>query len=408
MKGKQVVKNTGMLYLMNLTKLALPLITLPYLTRVLTVNSYGIVTFVKATMTYFQLFIDFGFILSATKDVVQAKGNKSKISGIVSDVMWGKLILTVVSLFSLFAMIIVVPILRENIEFVLLSFIPIGLSTFLFDFLFRGIEKMEVITYRFILMKGISTVLTFFCVKNNSDLLWIPILDILGTLIAIIWIFSSMRRMEIHIQKSKYYNIKMRLSESGTYFISTVATTAFGVLITFLVGILMKRSDIALWSIVLQLVNAVQALYTPIDDGIYPQMVKSKSFQLIKNVLMIFMPIVILGCLIVYFGSDLILLLVGGPQYTSAAPLLRAMIPVLFLSFPSMLFGWPVLGAIGRVKETTYTTVTATFVQIILLIVLIIFNQFTLVNLAISRGFTELVLLVTRLHFFRIYKSSFK
>ena len=54
-----------MLYIMNIAKLVFPLITLPYLTRVLSVDCYGVVSYVKATMVYAQLVVDFGFMLSA-------------------------------------------------------------------------------------------------------------------------------------------------------------------------------------------------------------------------------------------------------------------------------------------------------------------------------------------------------
>jgi len=60
------------------------------------------------------------------------------------------------------------------------------------------------------------------------------------------------------------------------------------------------------------------------------------------------------------------------------------------------IFGWPVLGAIDRVKETTISTIVATIVQCSGLLLLIILGQFTLINIAILRGFTEFVLLTSR------------
>ncbi len=62
-KGKGIAFNVSMLYIMNIAKLVFPLITLPYLTRVLSVDCYGVVSYVKATMVYAQLVVDFGFML---------------------------------------------------------------------------------------------------------------------------------------------------------------------------------------------------------------------------------------------------------------------------------------------------------------------------------------------------------
>ena len=64
-----------MLYGMSIAKIVFPLLTLPYLTRVLSVESYGVVSYVKAVMQYMQLGVDFGFMLSGTRDIVKAKND---------------------------------------------------------------------------------------------------------------------------------------------------------------------------------------------------------------------------------------------------------------------------------------------------------------------------------------------
>ena len=80
---KILLKNTFSLYIMNVIKLIFPLLTLPYLTRILSKETYGAVTYVKSFITYIQLLIDFGFLLSATKSIVNAKKDKKEIGRIV-------------------------------------------------------------------------------------------------------------------------------------------------------------------------------------------------------------------------------------------------------------------------------------------------------------------------------------
>ena len=60
MKNK-IVKNTMYLYLITAVKMVFPLLTLPYLTRILSVEMYGVVTYAKAYTSYVQLVLDFGF-----------------------------------------------------------------------------------------------------------------------------------------------------------------------------------------------------------------------------------------------------------------------------------------------------------------------------------------------------------
>ncbi|MRG69306.1 oligosaccharide flippase family protein [Lactobacillus reuteri] len=398
-KGK-VVQNTVMLYLMNFAKIALPLITLPYLTRVLSLNNYGTFTYVKTVMIYMQLIIDFGFLFSATKDIVEAGKDKKKIGSITGNVLIAKFILSFFSLLFLIILIIFIPLLRRNILFTLVSFVPVFLTVFLFDFLFRGIEEMQIITFRYILMKGISTGLTFIFVKGNNDLMWIPILDIIGTLVAILWVWRTMNKMGITLSFGTFKEACNKIKISAVYFVSDIVSTAFGALNTLIIGILLSSSDVAFFGLVSQLVAAVQAMYTPIVNGIYPEMVKTKSLGLIKKVLYIFMPLIVIGCLIVFFGAGIVLNIIGGSKYIGAGTVLRLMIPVLFFSFPEMLFSWPVLGVIDKVKETTATTIEATIVQISGLILLIVFNIFTLNSITILRGITEFILFMLRWRIF--------
>lgn len=72
---------------MNIAKMLFPLLTLPYLTRVLSTDCYGSVVYVKSVTTYLQLLVDFGFVLSATKSIFQAREDRARQERIMGDVL---------------------------------------------------------------------------------------------------------------------------------------------------------------------------------------------------------------------------------------------------------------------------------------------------------------------------------
>lgn len=396
-----------MLYLLTVAKMVFPLITLPYLTRVLSVPSYGVVAYVKAVMQYMQLFVDFGFLLSGTKDIALLTSGRKTTNDEISSIFFARIALGITAFFVLFLLLAFIPILRANALFTILSFFVVFLTVFLMDFYFRGIERMEIITIRFVVMKGIATILTFVFVKSDADLLWIPLLDIIGSLVAIIWVWIKLIQMGVRIVPVSFSKSIKKLKESAVYFASDVATTAFNALNTVLIGIFITSSEVAYWSICMQLIGAVQSLYTPITNGIYPQMVKTKDYSLIKKTLIVFMPVVIIGSIATYFLAEYVLLIVGGSKYVVATYLLRLLIPVLLFSFPGMLFGWPTLGAIEKQVETTKTTIISALFQVVLLVVLIATNKFTLISIAIIRCFTELLLFLLRYYYCKKYKTLF-
>jgi PST family polysaccharide transporter len=138
LKNKLVI-NTAMLYIMNIAKLVFPFLTLPYLTRVLSVEGYAMVSYVKSVMQYMQLTVDFGFMLSATTAIVAACGDRKKIGSIVSHTILAKLLLCAAALAVLAGMTASIDLLRQNGMYVFLSFVTVALSAFLVDYLFRGL-----------------------------------------------------------------------------------------------------------------------------------------------------------------------------------------------------------------------------------------------------------------------------
>lgn len=405
MKEKKVIGNTAMLYLMTIAKMVFPLLTLPYLTRVLSEESYGFVSYVKSCMTYIQLIIDFGFILSSVKDIVKANGDKEKIGTITGNTFLAKFMLALLSGVVLVVMCLTIKILQMNILFVILSFFAVATSLFLADFLFRGIEKMQYITIIYVISKGVSVALTFVFVHGDESLLWIPILDILTNVIAVAITLIILKRLKIKIKISNIKDCFLMIKDSFFYFLSSVATTAFSALNTLLIGIFITDlTQVAYWSLCLSMISAIQSLYAPICNGIYPHMIKEKNLGFIHKVLAIFMPVVAVGCVLCFFLAQTALRIIGGEKYVAAYDVFRWMIPILFFSFPAQVYGWPTLGAIGKVKETTLSTVIAAVFQVIGLLVLILSGWFTLINLAVVRGITELILMVIRM--FITYKNK--
>lgn len=396
MKHKNVLKNIIMLYGMSISKIIFPLLTLPYLTRVLSVESYGVVSYVKAVMQYLQIAVDFGFMLSGTKDIVNAKNDHEKLEKEVGDILLARILLAAAAFVALLGMIVVIPLLRTNIGYTLLAFVTVFLSVFLFDYFFQGIEKMQVIALRFATMRGIATAMTFVFVHSDKDVLLVPLLDAVGSLVAVLLVFIELKKENITIHFSGFKAAWKKLRDSFVYFASNMATTAFGALNTLLIGAFLPATEVAYWSVCMQLIGAVQTMYTPIIDGVYPEMIRTKRWDFIKHLLMIFMPIVFAGSAFSIAVAPYVLQIVGGKQYVAATPLFRLLVPVLIFSFPAVVLGWPTLGALNKAAQVTKTTIISAIVQLGGLLGLIVTGRFTVLWIAVFRCITEFVLLVSR------------
>lgn len=400
-------KNTLALYSLNIVRLLFPLLTLPYLTRVLSLDIYGMVTYSKALITYVQLVIDFGFMLSATKKIVNAGDNRERIGMIVGDTLIEKMILVSLTIPVYLLIIYQVPLMTENLFFSILYLVSAVLNVFLFDFLFRGLEQMYGAAVPYVVAKTITTLLTFVLVKGNSSILWIPILEILGNTVAVLVSYYLMLRLQIRLHFSNWKIWKQDLKDSFTYFLSNFATTIFGAFTTVIAGFYLQSRDIAFWGLAMQLLSATKALYNPIANSLYPHMIRTKEIRFIHKINALMSIPIALGILITLLFSEKILLLIGGDQYTSSGVILKGLLPAFVASFYSMLYGWPVLGAIDKQKETTATTIVAAIVQILVIVLAILTNHFTLFMLAISCSLAECVLFFSRYFLYLKYKSFF-
>lgn len=396
------LKNSLNLYMLTLAKFLLPLITLPYLTRVLSVDSYGIIAYIKSLMGYAQLIIDFGYMLSVTREIAEHKkvNDWHKISSIVSTTTFSRIFLCAITL--LLSLIIgkKIPIINDNIIIFVLYYFSIAISLFCFDFLFRGIEKMEILSIRFVLSKIISVIFILLLVKGDNDLILMGFIEIIGSMIAAVFSFIEIKKLNIILIIPKISDCIKNIKNSLIYFLSNFSTTAFSLMITFLIGLYMKPSDVAYWSLALQVVVMIQSFYSPIIESLYPALIREFRTSLIMRTLYFAIPLIIFGCIVIYSYGDLILTVLVGDSYYASYQTLVYLIPLLIISFPAMLFGWPVLGSMGYAKEVTCTTVLASVIQIALLFYLIYSNSFNILFIAITRNVSEFILMISRILIF--------
>ena len=407
-KVKVLVNNTIMMYLLTIAKLVVPLISLPYLTRVLSVDCYGTVSFVKSLISYMQVLVDFGFLLSGTKDIVDIIKNNGNPKQAIGNTLYAQLILSLISAVLMLVCSFSFNIIDGYVIFSMLSVVPVILSVFLFEYVFKAYEKMDKIAIKFIVMKVVSLILTLIFVKNDGDVYLMPIFDILGSLTVVFMTFVQLKKMNIQVD-FKFSKIKqafISLKNSFVYFMSNFATTAFTLLNTLIIGIILTKADVAYWNVTMQLVTAVQAMYAPIINSVFPTMLKEKNLKIIHKIMLIYMPLIFAGCGIILVLGDWAVNLVFGSDYLMSSTLLKWLIPTLIFAFPGMLYGWPCLTAINKPKIATYTTIVSAVVQVLGLLLLSLIGQFNLIGICIIRNITEICLCIPRVII--IYKNKSK
>lgn len=400
---RTLFSNTIMLYIMKLSGYVFPLLTFPYLTRVLDPAGYGLVTYSDSIMTYFMLLVDFGFLLSATRSCALNRDDKAKLSDIGSAATQAKFFLAAGGFLILAVLVLTVDVFREMALFLVLSYLSVFLNAFIPDFLFRGLERMDQITYRFLLSRLIYTASIFVFIHSPSDYLWIPILNMVTNVFIVVWSWMILiRKFDIHPRVVPFKLMWESLRESLPYFFSRIATTAYSSTNVLLLGFYFNTSQLAMFTAPNNLITKGRGMFSPISDSIYPYMVKSKNYKLLKKILLILMPLIFAGCVVLFIFADFFVELLCGSQYADAVPVFRAMIPLLFLTLPIYLLGFPTLGALGLIKETNLTTIYAAVFHVIGLGILILTGHLTFIAVSILTCVSECIVLGTRIYYLMI------
>ena len=405
-KLTQVKKNTFWLAIFQLAKMVFPFLILPILTRRLSVETYGNLTFIKTVMNFLQIFLDFGFMLSATKEIAKIKNDTNQIQQIMADTLLARLLLGGIGFLLIVILSFFFPILGNNFLFTITSYLTVFLSIFLFDFLFRGLEIIHVMTIRFIVMKTISFLLTIFFVRQDHQIILIPLFDILSSVIAIILVAFELQKRNFRLIRPRLKSSIRSLKISLIYFLSDVSATAFNAISTIIIGLVFSSTEVALFGVSIQIIGAIQALLGQLSSGIYPIMVRQKSRKFIQQIFQKTIPLVFLFTGLTIILLPFVLQVLAGDKYAAAHPIIQILAITIFFSFINTLLGWPTLGVINQQNKVTLSTIITTVFNLVSLILLYLSSSLNLYSVAITRVITEIILFGIRLYYYKKYRQN--
>lgn len=406
MKHNTFYKNTLWQYGLQILKYLFPLLLIPYLTRILGTEGYAVYAYVLSFMGVVQTIADFGFTLSGTKKVVDLRGDTTALSRLVGAITVARLMLLCGLFFCVMVVTRFIPIMAENTVYVIWAFFATAGRTVLPDFIFQGNERMGPLTTRYFASKGVQVALTILLVRGPGDLILVAVADVLSEIVDIAWSYRAQKRMfGVGIARPTFKESFEELRVSAIYCVSNVSSSLFSGFTTVIIGLaITSKTDIAFWSLTLTTVNAVQSLYTPIANSLYPHMIKNRDFGFARKLALVALPVLVLGIVAYCALSKPIMLVLGGPEYVGGAHVMWMISPIFIFSFYGILIGWPVLGAMGHVKELTVSTLFTGIVNVVSLLALYLAGLITLDVICVARWGCDALLLLVRV--FMLWRAT--
>ena len=176
-KYKVIIQNAGYLSLIEVIRMAMPFIAMPYLIITVGADNYGLAVFSQTIISYFMLVINWGLDELAVKDVSRNRKDADQLNVIVSTVLGIKLVLLLLCLIVLFLATVYIPFFSNYQLLYLFAFITCFSEVLYPVWFFIGIEKMKYITIikSFSILFYVITVFIF--VKQQDDFEYIVLLQ---------------------------------------------------------------------------------------------------------------------------------------------------------------------------------------------------------------------------------------
>ena len=390
-----LVENMSYMTILQVFLMLAPLITYPYLVRVLGMEVYGWVLTAQMLASYFSILIDFGSNSVCAKHVAIAKGDKSKLSEIVCSVFYTRFGLAVIGFFIYVAIVLLVPSYREHFVLFLLSY-GMTLNELLFpQYFYQGIEKMKLTAITNVVIKLVFIALIFVVVHSPEDYIYVPIFYAIGYgiagLIAMLVIFYQ---LHIPLSKPSWAAMKVYIKDSAAIFATDVVCTIKDKVNYLLVGSFVGMESVVVYDLGLKLNFILAQPYNIIRTVIFPRSAQTRNLQKIKQSIVVIFLITLTAVLLTNIFLAPIVTFFIGSDSIDYLPIRLLLIAPVILSV-SVPITSNVFIALGYNKYVLYSILVTTVVYLLALLALMLSNQlgsiYSFVFLALISYLAELI-----------------
>lgn len=371
-----VSRNALALYGVQIATLVIPLLTLPYVARVLEPTALGLVIFAQGFAFALMAFIDWGFGLTGVRSVAAVQDDPDALAEVVRRVRGAQIGLVLLSgLFALTAFLLV-PTLREHPEFLVLAYVAAATSGLAPDWFFLGIEQMRIMAIIQLGFRIVGAALTFVLVKSPADA-WMVMALFAASSVGSLLVADVLMYRRVEYRTPRWRSSLGEIRNGSMIFVATLAVTLYTSFNVVLLGFLATSADVAHFGAGERLVRVSITLLGPIGAAVIPRMTALHTAGeterarrlLVIAVAVCALPAIAITLVLVVFAGPIIRLIYGGAFVEDSVPILRVLALLIPINVTAVVFGvW--LTTMHRDRLVLVVALTAGIANIILGVIL--------------------------------------
>lgn len=372
--------------LLTLSQVAFPIITFPYLSRVLLPEGLGAINFIDNILQYLLFIAALGIPVYGMREISKYKNNPKILKEIFSELLTISIISSlIISILYFIVLLIVVPAIAYK-GLYYYGCLIIFINVFTIDWLYQGLELFPYITTRNIAVKSIIVLLTFILVKSKENLNVYYILLFSSYLFnGLINILYAYKKLGIYptLVDIRLKNLKKHIKPILLIFSANLAISIFLYLDSFILGIMKGYTAVGYYTTATKIVKlpaiAIQAIimvFVPKISFAYKNGNLQEVNKLIQRSFDFVSLLSIPAAIGLFCYADVAIHLFSGDKYKECVLLLRTMSPIIIFLSLTNIFIWGILTPMGKEKYFLVTVGIAMIVSLIINIILIPFISY--------------------------------
>lgn len=379
MKKRSLGANAILNGMRSVLNLIFPLITFPYVSRVLSVSGMGIYNFSTTYINYFILIAGLGIATYAVREGAKYRDDKEKISIFSSQIFSINMFSTLIAYILLLGSLIVFGNLHNYISCILILSIQILFTTMGTEWIYTIYEDYAYITIRSIIFKVLSIILLFVLVKSADDYLWYAGITVFANVGSNILNYIHAKSLcNIKIVRLKKTNWKYHLKPILIIFATSAAVTIYVSSDTTILGLIKSDYAVGIYSTSVKIYTMVSTLISSILLVTVPRLAmllgkrKTKEYnQVLGNVIGTLSILAFPAIIGLIMLSKEIVLIIAGEKYLASVNSLRIISWAMLFSTFSFVFNQCVLIPAKREAKSLRNTLITAVINVVLNFILI-------------------------------------
>lgn len=341
-----VSQNVIALYWMQMAIFLVPIITLPYVVRVLQPSAFGLVVFSQGFAFVLVVVIDWGFGFTGIRSTAESQVNADDLSDVVQRVRGAQLLLSTLSIPIALAALLFVPKMTQHPEFLVLAWVAAAATGLSPGWFFLGTEKMRVMAFIQLAFRVLGAALTFVLVKGPGDG-WIVMALFAGSAVGSLAAADIMMYRRVSFRLPRWRVSVKEIRGATMIFISTIAVTLYTSFNVVLLGLFVPSSGVAHFGAAERIVRVAITVLAPIGTAVIPRLTALQAAGqrerarrlLIIAVAASAIPALLLTGGLAFFAPFIVRLIYGHRFVHSSVPILRVLALLIPVNVTGVVFG---------------------------------------------------------------------